>query len=146
MNLSPVPHKRLRAPIDGSGLYLGYQSLQVVVQASGSCVDFCYVTEPPHGDALLEMRWQQHIFPGLIWGSTTYWSPDGRYLMADWAGPPRSPLQRVCVLIDLQAWRYVALNGFRPTFVDAVGFHGKAVAGQVPIVRPDQPIDWQPVL
>lgn len=142
INRPAAPFEVVQAPVDGAGLYLGYQSTRVSVPATGALVEFRYVTEPPHGDALLEMRLGERVFPGLIWGSMTCWSPDGRYLAMDWAGALPLELRRTCVLVDLHRWRYVALEGFRPISIDAEGLHGHSTGGAAQTVRMDGVTGW----
>jgi hypothetical protein len=139
-----APLDAVQAPVNGAGLYLGYQSMRVQVPVTGALVEFRYVDEPPHGDALLEMRLQERIFPGLVWGSMTYWSPDGRYLVMDWAGAVRGELRRTCVLVNLQLWRYALLDSFRPVSINAEGINGNGGGGATETIRPDQVAGWQP--
>lgn len=142
-NTAPAQLSAVLAPTDGGALYLGYRSIQVIAPATGIRVEFLYITEPPHGDALLEMRVKERVFPGLVWGSTTLWASDGRHLVVDWADPSRSGWHRTAVLIDLQQWRYMVLNGFRPDAINADGIHGKALGGAAQVVQPDRLLDWQ---
>ncbi len=89
------------------------------------------------------MRSQERIVPWLVWGSTTYCSPDGHHLLMDWARTLRSELRRTCVLVDLQQWRYAVLDGFRPGAINAEGITGNDGGGAAQTIRPDQVTGWQ---
>jgi hypothetical protein len=131
------------APSDGKSLYLGYQSTEVCVHKTGEIVYFHYVTEPPHGDALLQLMVRCSVFPGYIWGSSTYWSPNGRYLVAEWTGFDIFRPSRRTVLIDLILWKYIDCESFLVQCIDDSGVHGKDVGGNRATILFLRQTDWQ---
>lgn len=119
--------ERLEAPAGGR-LYLGHGSHEVYVPGLDRSLRFQYVTEPPHGDALLQLFSQQRSLPGLVWGSDTWWSPDGRWVLLQWCGEGRE-FGRTWRLVDLRDWRWTAVDIGRVTAITDELITGHTLGG-----------------
>ncbi len=119
----------LTSPSDGSPIYLGYQSTEVYVPRTAQTVYFHFVFQPPHADGCFQLLLRGAVFKGYIWGTNTHWSPNGRFLVAQWTGPFDSQLSRTLVIIDLITWQWVEAKGFNLMSIDDLGIHGKDIGG-----------------
>lgn len=132
------------APTDGKPLYLGFQSAEVTAPASGVEAYFHCLGEPaPHADALFQLLVKRRVLRGYIWGTSTFWSPNGRFLAADWTGVSSDTrLDRRLVLIDLIEWTYVDCGAFHLAQIDDEGLHGKDAGGNRASIRFVRQTDW----
>ncbi len=96
----------LTAPIDGSPLVLGYTSTEVEIPGTGDTVYFHFVGQQGMADGWFELLHRCKVFPGYIWGSQTYWSPNGQFLFADWYDTSLDTANRQFVAISLKCSRY----------------------------------------
>lgn len=135
----------VQAPTDGRALVLFFDSTEVQVPATGERVLFSFEFQPPHADGLFKLSLRGAPFPGLIWGSHTHWSPNGRYLVAEWTGVDLSSLRRGLVLIDLQDGGYVDCGGFMIHSIDNDGIHGKDGGSAGVSIRFAEQVMWRAV-
>ena len=134
--------KTLRAPVDGKPIYLGFQSTEVDIPSIAQQVYFHFVFEPPHGDGCFQLLFRSAVFRGYIWGTNTYWSPNGRMLVAEWTGPFDERIGRTVVIIDLLSWQWIEARGFQVMSIDDYGIYGKDVGGNVASMDFSQQVDW----
>ena len=141
--LIPMAALRTTAPVDGTSLYLGFQSTEVFIPKVGRAVFFHYVFESPHGDACYQLLVNGAVFPGYIWGAGTFWTPDGRYLAAQWTGPEVDRRGRTTVVIDLHLWKWIDAPGFIPESISNTGVRGKAHGGNQVSLTFERQTGWK---
>lgn len=122
-------------------LYLGYDSVDVEVPALGRSLRFQYITEPPRGDALLQLFSEGRSLPGLVWGSDTWWSPNGRWLLLQWSDDAPG-LTRTWRLIDLVDWRWTPIEIIRVEAIDNEAIHALKHGGAPMTLSPTDLPGW----
>lgn len=65
----------ITATANGSPLHLGCQDVRVASPDGHNIPDWRYVTAPPHGDGLFEVKFEGITSPELFWGRGLAWSP-----------------------------------------------------------------------
>lgn len=112
----------------GGRLNLGNDSSAVYVPGLKLSLRFQYITEPPHGDALLQLFCDGCSLPGWVWGSDSWWSPSGRWLLLQWSDE-RPGFCRQWRLIDLREWRWTPVDMSKVLAIDDETIHGHAIGG-----------------
>lgn len=130
------------APTNGGALHFGYESTEVYVHHSALTVYFHFVFQPPHADGCFQLLFRGAVFKGYIWGSASYWSPSGRYLVAEWTGPFVDKLTRTTVIIDLLMWRWIDAPGFVPESIDDHRIRGKTTGGSIASISFERQTEW----
>jgi hypothetical protein len=69
----------MKAPGDGSPLWIGYQDITVTAPDGKAVTEWKYEWEPAHGDGLFSVRFRGRLLPQLFWGRGHAWSPASDY-------------------------------------------------------------------
>ena len=87
--------------------WFGMRDCQIELEDSGHIIELKYISEPPHGDSYHELRINNKLFQGYVWGCMFLFPYNQEFMVCQWM---EKLYQRRTIIVNLCNLDYHVFN------------------------------------